>query len=187
MRWLSAIAAVLLLASAPALSANDDGSAPALERPSHDHTIFILSGDPKSVADFHSEVGANWDGGALVEADEENGVYRYWAFAWRTARQSRAFLMPAIFGGLELEFEPYDDAVAFPDLRLKLDQVALSCGMRTDPFLIHPFGDVTIEQVPDDQHEAMSCALLEFRDGGALEGIKLGFIGNEKLAEEEGE
>lgn len=176
------LVALAFLASQGGIASAQSGE--PLQRQQHDHTIYILSGDPTLVAKFHENVGVEWEGGVLLEANEAEGVYRYWAYGWRTAPQARQFMMPAMFSGLDLKFETYDDAKAFPELRAELDDASLSCGMTMDAFLILPDRSVTLITSPEHietQSEQLTCLLAKIRSGEILQGESFGFLGNEAI------
>ncbi|MFL0356705.1 hypothetical protein ACI5KX_09510 [Erythrobacter sp. GH1-10] len=151
-------------------------------RAEHDHTIYVLSGEPEALARFDAAVGARWEGGMLLDADTERGIYRYWAYEWRTAPQARQFMIPAMASGLDLEFEVYSENEAFPDLRARLDQAASGCDAKADVLFVLPTGEVTSTITPEDaqtEADSFSCLLDEMREGRSLEGITFGFLGND--------
>ena len=154
----------LALLALIAVSSLPQASNLALERLSHDHTIYILSGESKSLESFHQRIAAQWEGGELIDADSSKGVYRYWAYSDRTAPQSRAFMMPAIFSGLKLDFQAYQENVEFTAQRSALDELSLECGAISDPFFITPTGEVQITVEKATKPELQSCIYSRLKD-----------------------
>ncbi|WP_299192439.1 hypothetical protein [uncultured Erythrobacter sp.] len=172
---------ILLLASGEGHPPSDGGI--ELQRQSHDHAIYELAGDPSLVRQFHEEIGSNWIGGELLDADEEEGIYRYWAYGWRTAPQSRSFMMPAVFLGLDLEIVAYEQTAAFPDLRSNLDEVSMGCGLSVDPFLILPNRYITFVPTLQGSQSTISgqeCVIEKLRTEARFSSEQFGFFGNER-------
>ena len=151
----------LTVASAAAFLLAPAGTLVRLET---DDTIYILNGEQADLETFDAEVSSTWTGGVLIEKDPSNGKYAYWAFADRTAQESRAFMIPAIVSGLALDIAAYDQAEAFPEQRAALDEVALSCGAEEDPFFLTPLRRVRILLDESDDATARACFLQGLRD-----------------------
>lgn len=117
-----------------------------LQRQDRQDTIYVLNGEKSMLEAFAENVGADWLGGTSVDDDPSDGTLTYWAYSERTAAESRAFMMPAIMGGLKMDFAQYKEASQFPTERTKLDQVAIKCGFKTDPFFLTPkrFVEITM-------------------------------------------
>lgn len=161
------------------LSGSLDAQHDQLERAPHDHTIFILRAESNKLAKFHSEIGENWEGGMLLKSAPEDGYHEYWAFSWRTARQARAFMMPAIFGNLGLEIKSYRQLEYFPQKRKKLDKIIMECGGKTDPFLILPTGKIARRPSTDQKPEIGNCITTKINAFPELMYKGFGFFGNE--------
>ena len=58
-------------------------------------------------------------------------------------------MLPAIFSGLRLAIEPYDQLEEFPIERDQLDDIAIGCGAEFDPFFLTPLKSVELT-VPED-------------------------------------
>jgi hypothetical protein len=115
-----------------------------LERRDRQETIYTLRGSAEALAAFKKNVGTDWTGGAVIDADESDGALAYWAYSDRTAAEARAFMVPAIMSGLQLDFEEYKEAEQFPAERSKLDRLAVRCGAKADPFFVTPKRSVEI-------------------------------------------
>jgi hypothetical protein len=146
---IAAIAALLLATGEPAT---------ALQREHHDDSIYIVRGTTEQLTRFHSEIAANWKGGELLTRDDAQGVYRYWAYADRTARQAREFMFGAMESALFLDMVQYDERVAFRAERTTLDDIAIDCGLTRDPFFITPVGELKVSFDASDPQQAVSCA-----------------------------
>ena len=127
-----------------ALAGGSGVPAVTLMRQDREDTIYTLSGNREKLEVFRTNVGARWSGGTAVDADASDGKMTYWAYSKRTAVDSRAFIMPAMFGGLQLNIEDYSEAKWFPAERGRLDQVAVTCGIDADPFFVTPTGSIEI-------------------------------------------
>ena len=115
-----------------------------LQRQERQDTIYVVRGAPGALEAFRTKLGDNWSGGKFLSGSSKKGSLRYWAFSDRTASEAREFIMPAVFSGLQLKPEQYDEARAFPTERRVLDQIAISCGAKSDPFFIDPERDVEL-------------------------------------------
>lgn len=177
------IAGALALACHASLSA---ARSDELTRIDHDHTVYLLSGPPEKLAQFEAEIGSSWQGGILIGKNTDADVFTYWAFGGRTASQSREFIMPATFSGLELSFEPYEEVKLFPEYRGKLDQIALDCGLIMDPFFLSPVATIRLLWTSESDFEKNACVIEGVRKDKALAKLPIGFVGNEKMPKEEG-
>jgi len=158
----------------------------SVERVQHDHSIYLLSGDSAKLEKFHAEVGENWNGGILLDRNEQSGAYRYWAFDWRTAPQSRQFIVPAMFAGLDLNIFEYNDTDEHPELRAKLDAALSECDTLLDRFLILPTRHVTIFTRTEPTDSSTACLFKLIQDEKRFEGLKFGFLGSERMTPDEG-
>jgi hypothetical protein len=130
--------------------------ATTLQRDMHDDTIYVVRGGADQLVRFENDVGLGWKGGRLLK--KENGTYYYWAYPDRTAPQARELMFGAMASGLTLDVQDYDQNSWFPAARTTLDNIAISCGFRKDPFFVTPAGDL---QVVFDGHgspKAIECA-----------------------------
>ena len=131
--------------------------APGLQRQNREDTIYVLRGELKT---FHQKVGEEWTGGTVIDDDSSDGTLTYWAYSDRTAAESRAIMLPAIFGGLQMTFAEYQEAKEFPLERRKLDEVALGCGATIDPFFVSPKRSIEIS-MPDNADAKLRTCLLD--------------------------
>ena len=134
--------------------------ASALKRQDRQDTIYVVRGRKHALEDFHKNVGETWTGGTRIDADSSDGVLKYWAYSDRTAVESRALMMPAILGGLQLSFEHYDETKRFPAERRKLDQIAVKCGVDADPFFVSPKRSVELT-LPDGAEPKLRACLSD--------------------------
>ena len=109
-----------------------------LLRQDRQDSIYVVRGGIQALKAFHKEHGKSWTGGAVIDEDPSDGILRYWAYSDRTASQSRALMMPAIFSGLDLGVEEYRESVRFPVERNALDKLAEKCGAKNDPYFLTP-------------------------------------------------
>lgn len=144
----------MMLALLIALAATD---APSLQRQNRQDTIYTLRGSSEALNDFQKRVKSTWTGGAALDADPSDGVLTYWAYSDRTAAESRALMIPAFLSGLQMGFEEYKEAKQFPSERERLDQAAVKCGMKTDPFFVTPKKSVEITLPPGADFALRSC------------------------------
>jgi len=166
-----------LIAAAAAVTA-----APTLERPEREDTIYVLHGDLKQLETFETALG-EWEGGELIKKDPDAGAYSFWAYSERTAPQARQFIMPAAMSGLKLEVLEYDQATAYPQERTSLDEIAISCGLKEDPFFVSPTGVVQFRPGPQAAYEPVACALRRAMDTDLFKS-RFVFVGNEKVSED---
>lgn len=165
---------VLLLPLVVSLS----GAQPqTIQRQGHDHTIYTIQGSADQLAKFEKEVGSQWKGGLLI--DKENGVYRYWAFAERTAPQAREFMFASIMSGLNLDIDAYEEQRFFPSERSELDAIATRCGFKIDPFFVTPRRELRLTPQPGDSVTSVDCALSGITASNTLRHLPMGgFVSN---------
>ena len=132
-------------------------SVATLERQDRQDTVSVLSGDQAVLEKFRAEVGDRWTGGELVEGRADEGVLYYWAYSDRTAAEARALMLPAIAGGLLKGIANYSDAVAFPTERLALDEIAVKCAAKSDPFFVSPKKTVELTLPHDAKPQLRAC------------------------------
>ena len=134
-----------------------------LQRTRHDDTIYIVAGTADQLSRFQAETGLHWKGGRLLTKDASHGVYRYWAYADRTAPQAREFIFGAMRSGLFLDMLAYDERLPFRIERSTLDQIAIGCGLAHDPFFITPVGELKVSFDPTEREQAVTCATQKLK------------------------
>lgn len=136
-----------------------------LQRQNRQDTIYVIRGKVSALTAFDAKFGAAWTGGTIIDGDPSDGMLTYWAYSNRTAAEARALIIPAIVSHLQMSFEKYREADQFPVERNKLDQVALKCGVETDPYFITPKRTVEVSFLDDVDAKSRKCLL----DGVRLE------------------
>jgi len=128
-----------------------------LIRQNRQDSTYVVRGSTDALKAFHRQYGEPWTGGMVVDADPSDGTLTYWAYGDRTAAESRALMMPAIFSGLDLGVEEYQESRQFPGERASLDLVARRCGMTEDPFFLTPKRSVqmTARPLSDTQRKCL--------------------------------
>jgi hypothetical protein len=147
-----------ILATTAALLLLIGETASTLQRQQRDDSIYIVRGTAAQLAQFQTNLGSNWRGGRLLTKDDDQGLYRYWAYSDRTASQAREFMFGAIQSGLFLDIVAYDERLSFRRERFALDGIATSCGLTRDPFFITPLGELKVSFNTADPPEAVNCA-----------------------------
>ncbi len=150
----AAAAVIGLLAQTPAAE---------LERERHDDTIYIVHGTRDQLARFDTDIAARWMGGKLLAKDNDQGAYSYWAFPDRTAPQAREFMFGAMSAGLALDILEYDERKSFPAERSTLDEIAISCGFRHDPFFVTPVGELKVTFSAVDGEQLANCVTRKLK------------------------
>jgi hypothetical protein len=152
--------------------------AQSLQREAHDHTIYTVQGSAEQLRKFQSEVLSQWQGGVLLNRDEDQGVYRYWAFSERSAPQARTFIFGSMMLGLKLDIQAYEEQQFFPAERSALDDIASSCRFARDPFFITPTREIRLSFRPNQRFQMIDCAMGKLRASKLLKGLKTVSIGN---------
>lgn len=71
------------------------------------------------------------------------------------------------------------------ELRSRLAAIEAQCGLRHIKLELGADNEVTIAPALNEKYEAIDCLLRELRKPEIADRIKLGFIGNEAIAQEE--
>lgn len=156
------------LSAVSSISLASCAQAKSLERQDRQDTIYDVRGDPKALKQFHADVGLPWTGGTALDDDPSDGLLSYWAYSYRTAAEARALMMPAILGGLELEPKGYSESARYPVERKKLDEIALACGAKLDPFFVTPRRTVEVTRLEGVGANVNSCLLERVRADAAM-------------------
>ena len=133
-------------------------------------TVYVLRGKSADLSEFHEKFGRPWTGGKVIDSDPSDGSISYWAFPERTASQSRALMMPAIFSGLELRIEDYNESRHSGLERRQLDTIVRLCSVGTDLFFITPLRTLEIRPTAATTETQIACL-----KGYAQKHIKLAF------------
>ena len=134
------------------------GRAEEIARQDWQDTIYIVRGESSDLARFHQQFGQQWTGGKAIDADPSDGEISYWAFPERSAAQSRALMMLAIFSGLQLDVQDYKESELFSAERKQLDALLHECAVGTDVLFVTPVK--TLEFRPTSQMTGSEVACL---------------------------
>ena len=145
--------------------------------------IYVLKGDAARLNRFQSEIGKGWSGGEFLARLSTKTEYRYWAYPTREAREARTFMFGSMTYGLALEFEPYDEAKAYPSERAVLDGITSQCGARPNPFSIKPNRTLQIKLQAGEKFEVADCIMTKVDAAKFGEALPIGFVGNEAIGE----
>jgi hypothetical protein len=152
--------AMLVQVSEPAQS--------AFQRQRQNHTIYTVRGSADQLKRFQSEVVSSWKGGVLLADRSVPSEYHYWAFAQRTAPQAREFIFGSMMSGLQLAMDAYNEEAFFPVERAALNEIVVSCALKTDPFFITPRREIVLESAEDKD----ACAQRQLEASDRLKGLR---------------
>jgi hypothetical protein len=140
----------------------------AFQRQRQNHTIYMVRGSADQLKRFQSEVASSWKGGVLLADRSGPSEYHYWAFAQRTAPQGREFIFGSMMSGLQLDMETYEEKAFFPTERAALNDIVVSCSLKTDPFFITPRREIMLESAEDND----ACAERKLEASDRLKGLR---------------